>query len=301
MKNKKWILSLVAILIFALTLTACGKKEETVKPEDIPAVEGDNNEDVADKPEEPTEEPAGEDNSLKKVMDSGKLVVATSPDYPPYEFIILKDGKPELAGFDVSLMQYLADEMGVELVVEEMEFKNIIASVQSGRVDMALAGLSADPDRDMQFSDIYYEATHGVLMTKDSLEEVKTVEDLKGKKIAVQMGSTQEETVKQIEGVEVVALPDVRMIVMEIKSGRVDGLLLEKAVGANYEAVDEELALVPDITIEDKASGAAVGMKTGALELTAKVNEILEKVKAENLMDEWVATANKLAETAVAE
>lgn len=295
MKNKKWILSLVAILIFALTLTACGKKEETVKPEDIPAVEGDNNEDVADKPEEPTEEPAGEDNSLQKVLDSGKLVVATSADYPPYEFIALIDGKDEVVGFDISLVKYIAEELGVELVLQNMDFDNVLMAIPSGKADLGVAGLSSDPEREMEFSDVYYDATHSVLVMKDNVDNITSMDEMKGKLIGAQLGTTQEKILEGMDGVEYKTLVDVRNIVMELRAGKIDGVMMETAVADAYVAANEDMALAPNVVVADTTEGTAIGMKKGSIALKEKVNEIIQKIKDEDLMNGWVAEANELA------
>lgn len=92
-------------------------------------------------------------------LNPGKLTVATSPDFAPYEFYaIADDGTPTLAGFDMALAQYVADYLGLELEVVTLDFDGVLAELANGSVDLGLAGLSPDPAREssMDFSDLYY-------------------------------------------------------------------------------------------------------------------------------------------------
>ncbi|NLY21323.1 MAG: transporter substrate-binding domain-containing protein [Tissierellia bacterium] len=293
MKKQKWILGLVLVLVLSLTLTACGKKEEP--KEDVAENAGETVVEQ-DNEKEDAGEPAGDDNSLQNVLDKGKLVVATSADYPPYEFIAIIDGKDEIVGFDISMVKYIAEELGVELELQNMDFDNVLMAIPSGKVDMAIAGLSADPTRDMEFSDIYYEATHSILVTKDNVDKYASIDDLQGKLIGAQLGTTQEKILGGMDGVDAKILTDVRNIVMELKTNKLDGVMMETPVAQSYELGNEDLVVVPTIVIQDLSEGTAIGFKTGNLALRDKVNEILAKIKDEDLMSGWVAEANAIVE-----
>ena len=100
------------------------------------------------------------DLSAVETVTDGKLTVATSPDFAPYEFYAIdEDGTPSLAGFDMALAQYIADYMGLELEVVTVDFDGVLTELQTKSVDLGMAGLSPDPVREaaMDFSDIYYE------------------------------------------------------------------------------------------------------------------------------------------------
>ncbi|MBQ8852471.1 MAG: transporter substrate-binding domain-containing protein, partial [Oscillibacter sp.] len=139
---KKFFATVLA-LTMALSLAACGAKEEPAAS--TPAAST------------PAASSTVEETGLTTVTP-GKLTVATSPDFAPYEFYAINEaGEPELAGFDMALAQYIADYLGLELEVIPMDFDGTILELQNKNVDLGMAGYSPDPDRAdaMDFSDIY--------------------------------------------------------------------------------------------------------------------------------------------------
>ncbi|MBF0845594.1 transporter substrate-binding domain-containing protein, partial [Streptococcus danieliae] len=125
------------------------------------------------------------------IQAKGKLVVATSPDYAPFEFQTLIDGKNQVVGADISLAQDIADELGVDLEVSAMSFDNVLTSISSGKADLALAGLSKTPEREevVTFSDSYYENGRVLLVRSEDKAALKSLDNFKGKKIAAQKGT----------------------------------------------------------------------------------------------------------------
>ena len=121
--------------------------------------------------------PAMADDKVETVTD-GKLTVATSPDFAPYEFYSIdEDGNPTLAGFDMDLAQYIADKMGLELEVVPMDFDGVLSELSQKNVDLGMAGLSPDPARAdaMEFSDLYYK---GGQSFRNSKRQSRSVQDL---------------------------------------------------------------------------------------------------------------------------
>ncbi len=170
--NKKVSLLLVLVMLLSITLTACGGKGGNIQ--------GENN------------NVEGEGRGLQEIIDSGKIVLGTSADYPPFEFHAMIDGKDTIVGFDIEIAKYIAEDLGVELEIKDMEFDKLLGGLSTGMLDMVIAGMNPDPDREANFTDIYYEANLSVLITKDDESNITKVEDLEGKSIGVQIGTTQE-------------------------------------------------------------------------------------------------------------
>lgn len=265
MLNKKYMVILSIALVLAL-LVGCGNEEQG--------------------------------NMLEKVEAKGKLVVGTSADYPPYEFHTLIDGEDKIVGFDISLAQYIADELGVELEIQDMDFKNLVGALPAEMVDIVIAGMTPDPERDINFSDVYYNATHGVVVRKDKMDLIKTEKDLEGKKLGVQMGSVQEDIAEQIKDAELVSLSLTNNLLMELKTDRVDGIIMEKPVAEAYAKANDDLMVVESINIVDGEGGSAIGIKKGEDEFTNRINEILKDVKDKELLDQWFIDASKMADEA---
>ena len=224
----------------------------------------------------------------------GKFTVATSPDYAPYEFYAVKNGTPELAGFDMALAKYIADYLGLELDVIPMDFDGIITEVQMGNVDAGIAGLSPSPDRAeaMDFSDIYYAGTQGFLTTKKNAEKFKSLEDTNKAqyKIGAQTGSIQQGLAQDYSGnADLVYLAKVTDIVAEVLNGKLDGAYVETAVAESYAKNYPELVCALDVPYDSE--GNVVGIKKGNTALVNAVNEAIAKCLAEGAMGKFVEQA----------
>ena len=105
-------------------------------------------------------------NQLTKIKDKGTLTVAVSPDYAPFEFQMLKDGKNTVVGSDIDLANEIGKALGVKVNIQAMDFNNVLASVTSGKADIAISGISADEDRKKayDFSDSYYSAQNVIVV-----------------------------------------------------------------------------------------------------------------------------------------
>ena len=161
---------------------------------------------------------------LAKIKADGKLVVATSPDYAPYEFLD-KDGNP--VGCDMALAQYIADQLGVKLEIQPMDFDTVLAAISTGSVDLAIAGMVPKEERKeaMDFSDIYYnDGNQIILIRKDDAETIKTLADFKGKTVAAQNGTLQQTLVtEQLPDATmepITKVPDAIMMLMGRQGGR---------------------------------------------------------------------------------
>lgn len=285
--KKKISLLLIAIMLSSLVLTACGNGE----PADV------------DKPEDNVEEDqvkddAGETNTLDSIIERGTIVLGTDADYPPFEFHTMVDGKDEIVGLDIEIAKYIADELGVELEIQEMDFDKLLGGLATEKLDMVIAGMNPSPERleEADFSDIYYEANLGVLVKKDSDVEINNQEDLDGKTIGVQMGTVQEEIAQEtINDAEVTSLGKNPDIIMNLKTGKVDCAIVEVPVAESFARANDDIKVVEGLEIDNDSEGVAIATKKGNDQLTEKMNEILEDIKSQGLIEKWLVEADELS------
>lgn len=241
---------------------------------------------------------SGSGNSGFTVTE-GVLTVATSPDFAPYEFYAIgEDGTPELAGFDMALVQYIADDMGLELEVVTMDFDGVLSEVQTKSVDLGMAGLSPDPAREdaMDFSDIYYYGGQSLVTVKANAAVLNTFEacNVPDVSIGAQTGSIQMDLAnKNSPNADIVALPKVTDIISELLSGKLDAAYIETAVAESYQKNYPDLEIVLDVPYD--VAGSSIGVSKGNAELLEAVNKAIAKAMEDGSMDKFVAEANELA------
>lgn len=274
---KKKLLSAFLAGVLALSMSACGEAStESAQPS------GD------------------EAASAITTITPGKLTVATSPDFAPYEFYAIDDsGTPQLAGFDIALAGYIADYLGLELEVVPVDFDGVLMELQTKAVDLGVAGLSPDPKREsiMDFSDIYYEGGQSFVCLNSNKDNFKSLEDTNNKdyEIGAQTGSIQVDLAQaNSPDSQIIQLTKVTDIIAELLAGKLDGAYIETAVAESYAKNYPDLCVVLDVPYEE-AEGSAIGVCKGNDALKAAVNEAIAKAKSEGKMDEFVAKANEQA------
>lgn len=284
MKMKK-IMTLMLALGLMVSAAACGAKE-------------------ADAVNEPVETEAAESGDeemsevLKKIKDNGKLVLGTSADYPPFEFHVSVDGKDQIVGFDIDIAKEIAKELGVELEIKDMKFDGLLAALDQGVVDLVIAGMSPTPEREenADFSSIYYTAVQSLVVKTADQASITSLADLSGKKVGVQKGTIQETLAEeQMKGAEVVALGKITDIVLSLKSGRIDAAIIELPVAEKTVEANKDLT-VSTISLDAGSKGKAVALKKGSEDFLAVVNQVIDKLVSEKTIDEFINTANKLAD-----
>lgn len=237
-------------------------------------------------------------NTLDKVKNKGTLTVALNPHFAPFEFKTIQDGKDTIAGADIEIAKAIGDELGVKVKFSEMSFDNVLASVQSGKTDIAISGISATKERQkiFDFSDTYYDSETVLLVKKDATETYKQISDFSKKSIAVQKGSIQENIAKaNLSDANVVSLAQPGEAINELKSGQVEGVVLEKAIAKGYVDQNSDLTM-SDIALKSDSNDAyAVAMPKGSDDLKAKVNKIIAKLKKEGKIDSYVQDAYALS------
>ena len=245
---------------------------------------------------------AGNKNDLlETIQDKGKVVVGMSADYAPYEFhYIDENGKDVIGGFDVDIANEIASKLGVELVIQEMDFDALVAALPAGKIDLVISGMNPTEERAkvVDFSEVYYNSQHGILVRAEDVDKYKTFADLEGAKVGAQLGSTQEQIAKnEIPNADLQLLANVNNLILELKSGKVDAIVMEKPVAEMAVKSNPELA-VGEPTYEEESGGNAVGVAKGNEELLAKVNEVIKELNETGKMDEYIVKANELAATA---
>ena len=238
---------------------------------------------------------------LETIQEKGKVVVGMSADYAPYEFhYIDENGKDVIGGFDVDIANEIANELGVELVIQEMDFDALVAALPAGKVDLVISVMNPTEERAkvVDFSEIYYNSQHGILVRAEDVDKYKTFADLEGAKVGAQLGSTQEQIAKdEIPNADLQLLANVNNLILELKAGKVDAIVMEKPVAEMAVKTNPELA-VGQPTYEEESGGNAVGIAKGNEELLAKVNEVIKELNETGKMDEYIVKANELAATA---
>ena len=279
----KKIFAAVLALTIVLSLAACGAKEEA--PTASASV--------------PVEKEAGWWKDELTTVAEGKLTMATSPDFAPYEFYAIgEDGSPTLAGFDIALAGYIADYLGLELEVIPMDFDGTILELQNKNVDLGMAGYSPDPDRAdaMDFSDIYITGGQSFVCLDTTTDKFPTLADANNPDytIGAQIGSIQADLAyTNTPDADIIEMAKVTDIIAELITGKMDGAFIETMVAESYEKNYPELCVVHEVPYD--ATGAVVGVSKGNEALLAGVNEAIAAALSDGSMADFVAAANEQA------
>lgn len=245
---------------------------------------------------------ADSDDSGVKTVTPGKLTVALSPDFAPMEFVDpTKEGQDKYVGFDVSLAKFIADELGLELLIMPMSFEGCQTAVYAGTVDMAISGFSWKEDRAANYnlSDYYHAGDNEdeqVLITLASNgDKFATAEALAGAKIGAQNASLQQSLVEeQLADSELIPFIDLGTAVLQLKNGDFDCIAVAKGNGDAIIAANPDIAMSGfNFIVDEKYTGNVILLQKGNDELTQLVNNILKK--AEMYYETWYADAKATA------
>ena len=262
---KKFVSLLLALLMIA-SLAACGKKAN------------DNN------------------NS----NESKTLIMGTSADYAPFEFMYKgKDGTMQYGGIDVSVGQYIAESMGKELKVENMSFDYLLPSLVKGDFDIVIAAMEADGDRlkSADFSDPYYtDLPPAILVKASDAASYKTLADFSGKSVAAQTGTTKLDIVnEQLTGANAVPLALVTDMVNELVNGKVDAILVDGAVAKQYAETNKDLVIADASSELGAAQPYCVAVAKGDPKgLLPSINAAIAKMNEENKLESFISAADDL-------
>ncbi|MBQ9642811.1 MAG: basic amino acid ABC transporter substrate-binding protein [Lachnospiraceae bacterium] len=262
----------------ALSLAACGSAAAPAPAADTAA------EETAEAAAEDTTEAAEEDTEADiNTVTDGVLTMATNAYFPPYEYY---EGDA-IVGIDAEIAAAVAEKLGLELKIEDMEFDSIITAVTAGKADMGLAGMTVTEERkqNVNFSDSYATGIQAVVVPEDS--DIATVDDLTGKKIGVQLGTTGDIYCSGDYGEEnVEKFNKGNDAIMALVTGKVDAVVIDNEPAKSYVAANEGLKILEtEYAVEDYA--ACIAKENTAL-LDA-VNAALAELKADGTLDQIVA------------
>lgn len=233
-----------------------------------------------------------------KTVVEGKLTIATSADFAPYEFHILENGKDKIVGFDIMMAEQIAKDLGLELAIKDMAFDAILMEINAGTVDMGVAGFSPDETRKkaVDFTDLYYTGGQSLMIKKADAEKFKTMADLNKPEysIGAQTGSIQEKLAKEnTPTAKYVGLQAVPNIIMELTAGKINACFMETVVAESYMKTQQDLMILCDVPYAD-ANGSAVAIKKGNTDLLTAANASIKKMVDDNSIGKFVETANAM-------
>ncbi|MBQ1488933.1 MAG: basic amino acid ABC transporter substrate-binding protein [Lachnospiraceae bacterium] len=210
-----------------------------------------------------------------------ELIMATNAEFPPYEYY---DGD-KIVGIDAEIAQAIADEMGATLVIEDMQFDSILASVQTGKADMGVAGMTITEDRlqNVDFSIPYATAMQVIIVPEDS--DITTPDDLAGKTIGVQLGTTGDIYADDIEDATIERYNKGFEAVSALTQGKVDAVIIDNEPAKVFVSQNEGLKVVSEeFTIEEYA----IAIKKGNTDLLNQVNDAISKLQESGKLQEIV-------------
>lgn len=268
-KNIKKLLSVFGMSILALVLTSCGEDTEL--------------------------------NRLERIMEDGQIIMATSPDFAPFIFMDYRlSGQEAIVGADASLGRFIANELGVELYIQSMDFAASLAAVTTGLADITIGGMSFTEERSqaMMLSTSYRtegDGFQGLLTMADVSSNFNTAEDFSGFLVGAQNGTLQQTYVQsQLPDAQIQLFPSVTDGILALLAGSIDALAMSGDVALMYVLNYPELDLV-NFTFEETQAGHVLGMPNGSYELFERIEEIIALVIQNNLYEQWLFEAEELA------
>lgn len=288
----KKLLAMLLALVMTMGLMACGAQPDTSNT-DGDAAGGDT----------AVTEPA---NALEKIKADGVLTVALSPDFSPMEFVdSSKTGQDQYVGFDITLAKYIAENLGVELVIEPMGFDASQTAVYTGSVPMSISGYSWTEERaqNYELSDYYYagenETRQALLIKKENADKYTSPKDLAGQDVGAQNASLQMQLVtEQLTDANPIAIGDITVGVMELKSGNIEALAVAYGNAEMIIDANPDLAICTwEFDVKAEYSANVIMMQKGETELLDAVNAILAQAKDANLYDGWYKDAVELGKS----
>ena len=281
-------LALAALMLFALC--ACGAAETPAAGPGSDAA--------------PTEASAASNGVLDEIKASGELHITLSPDFAPMEFIdSSKDGQEQYVGLDVFLAKYIADYIGVKLVIEPMSFDACQTAVYTASVPMSVSGYVWTEERaeSYEISDYYYDGDNKIepviLIRTADAEKYTSSEDFNGVDIGAQNASLQMQLVtSQLPNANPVAVGDVGTGVLELQNGSIEALAVAKGNAEIIMDANPDLVLCPwEFTITEETEAFVILITKGETALLNVVNEALAKAYSEGMYGAWHDEAVALA------
>ena len=232
------------------------------------------------------------DGALQEIKDSGKLVVGTCADYPPYEWHLIKDGKDEIIGFDIDIAQAIADELGVELEIKDMDFDGLIPALSTGKIDMIIAGMNPTDERkqSVDFTDIYYTQKDALVIKSEDAENIQSENDLKKASLATQKATIQETyLLENFPDAALQSVPKWNTAILSLVTGKVDAVLMVETVAKQYVEQNEGLEIA-GFDVASTPNESAIAVAKDNKDFLDAVNDILDEMKESGQIEELMRT-----------
>ncbi len=221
--------------------------------------------------------------------EKGELVMATNAEFPPYEY---HEGD-KIVGIDVEICQAIADEMGKKLVIEDMAFDSVITSVYTGKADIGAAGLTITEDRlkNINFSAPYTTAAQVIIVPGDS--DIASPDDLTGKKVGVQLGTTGDIYADDIQNATVERYNKGYEAVQALLQGKIDAVMIDNEPAKVYVTQNPELKIVDEaFTYEEYAIAVAKDNEELLNEVNAAIAKLKESGKLDEIINKYISADN---------
>ena len=269
----KKALSLMTAAALVLSLAACGSTASSAASSEAASSETASTEAASSEAASETE------TAELSTVEPGKLIMSTNAAFPPYE---MTTDSGEFEGIDIETAQAIADKLGLELQIDDMDFDAALLAVQQGKSDMVMAGVTVTDERQnvMDFTDSYATGIQSIIVKEDS--DIASVDDLAGKKIGTQRGTTGYLYCSDDFGDEnVVAYDDGLTAVQMLNNGQVDCVVIDNAPAKEFIAANPGLKLLDTAYVEESY---AIGIGKGNTELKDAINTALEELKADGTL-----------------
>ncbi|HCT6303980.1 TPA: ABC transporter permease subunit [Staphylococcus aureus] len=236
---------------------------------------------------------AEQDQTWEKIKERGELRVGLSADYAPMEFEHTVNGKTEYAGVDIDLAKKIAKDNNLKLKIVNMSFDSLLGALKTGKIDIIISGMTSTPERKKQvdFSDSYMMTKNIMLVKKDKVNEYKDIKDFNNKKVGAQKGTEQEKIAQtEIENASITSLSRLPDVILALKSGKVEGAVVEKPVAEAYLKQNPKLG-ISNVKFNEEEKDTVIVVPKDSPKLLSQINKTIKEVKDKGLIDKYMTNA----------
>ncbi|MCB8193577.1 ABC transporter permease subunit [Staphylococcus aureus] len=236
---------------------------------------------------------AEQDQKWEKIKERGELRVGLSADYAPMEFEHTVNGKTEYAGVDIDLAKKIAKDNNLKLKIVNMSFDSLLGALKTGKIDIIISGITSTPERKKQvdFSDSYMMTKNIMLVKKDKVNDYKDIKDFNNKKVGAQKGTEQEKIAQtEIENASITSLSRLPDVILALKSGKVEGVVVEKPVAEAYLKQNPKLG-ISNVKFNEEEKDTVIAVPKDSPKLLSQINKTIKEVKDKGLIDKYMTNA----------
>ncbi|HEN4137052.1 TPA: ABC transporter permease subunit [Staphylococcus aureus] len=236
---------------------------------------------------------AEQDQTWEKIKERGELRVGLSADYAPMEFEHTVNGKTEYADVDIDLAKKIAKDNNLKLKIVNMSFDSLLGALKTGKIDIIISGMTSTPERKKQvdFSDSYMMTKNIMLVKKDKVNEYKDIKDFNNKKVGAQKGTEQEKIAQtEIENASITSLSRLPDVILALKSGKVEGAVVEKPVAEAYLKQNPKLG-ISNVKFNEEEKDTVIAVPKDSPKLLSQINKTIKEVKDKGLIDKYMTNA----------